>query len=76
MVPGVINWIGGDCHIYMNHVVQVKTQLVREPMPLAELLINKELNTLEDIEALQIEDIKIVNYTSHPKIEGELSVGI
>ena len=76
MVPGVINWIGGDCHIYRNHVDQVKTQLVREPMPLAELLINKELNTLEDTEALQIEDIKIVNYTSHPKIEGELSVGI
>ena len=31
MVAKELIWVGGDCHIYKNHVNSVKTQLEREP---------------------------------------------
>ncbi|MDA3779287.1 MAG: thymidylate synthase [Bacteroidales bacterium] len=76
MVAGVANWIGGDTHIYLNHIEGVKEQLLREPMKLPTLDIDKELNSLDDILNLTIDDFEIINYNSHPKINFELFVGL
>ena len=33
--PGELVWTGGDCHIYLNHLEQVRTQLSRVPQLIA-----------------------------------------
>ena len=48
-------WTGGDCHIYDNHVEQVKEQLTREVFPFPRLRLQKAGSiddyVLEDIDA-------------------------
>lgn len=76
MLPGEAFWIGGDTHIYINHIDELKKQLNRKPYKQPKMLINKELNSLKDIENLTIDDFQLLNYKSHPKIKLKLSVGL
>ena len=65
---------GGDTHVYSNHIEQVKTQLTREPFAFPKLQINKNLNSLQDIEKLELTDLTIEGYQSHPAIKAEMAV--
>jgi len=77
MVAGVSTWIGGDTHLYVNHMDAVNEQLSREPLALPTMKINKELNSLDDILALTIEDFELVGYDNpHPAIKAELFTGL
>lgn len=76
MNPGKFVWIGGDTHIYENHLNQVQEQLSREPLKLSNIIINKVINSLEDLEQLSPFDIIIENYQSHSKIKAELKTGL
>ncbi|MDR1725387.1 MAG: thymidylate synthase [Bacteroidales bacterium] len=61
----------GDAHLYCNHFEQAKLQLSREPFPLPKLRLNP---TVKNIFDFQYEDIEILNYNSHPKIQAEVAV--
>lgn len=54
---GELIWTGGDCHIYDNHVEQVKEQLTREVFPFPRLKLRKRDSiddyVLEDIDAFE-----------------------
>jgi thymidylate synthase len=63
-------WTGGDCHLYLNHLEQVETQLQRKPLPLPRLVL-KRAPTLFDY---RYEDIEIVGYESHPAIKAPVAV--
>ena len=76
MVPGISNWMGGDTHLYVDHIDQVKEQLSREPKKLPSMRIKKDLNTLEDIENLTIDDFQLLFYESHDTIKAELFTGL
>jgi len=76
MITGVANWIGGDTHLYVNHIEQAKEQINRKPFPLPTMKINKELNNLDDILNLSINDFEIINYLYHPTIKAELFTGL
>ena len=76
MLPGVATWIGGDTHLYVNHMEQVKEQLSREPKELPLMIIKKDIKTLEDIETLTIDDFELMGYESHSAIKAELSTGL
>lgn len=76
MVPSKFIWVGGDTHVYENHLDQIDTQLSREPLGLCSLQVFKDINTLEDLEKLIPEDIVFINYNSHSSIKGELKTGL
>ena len=70
-IPGTVNIILGDYHIYSEHKEQVLTQLSREPYSLCELIM-PNFNTLEDVEKSKLEDYKIYNYEHHPAIKANM----
>ncbi|MDD2907292.1 MAG: thymidylate synthase [Candidatus Gracilibacteria bacterium] len=64
----------GDAHIYNNHIDQVNLQLSRDPLPLPELKILKDIKTLEDLEGLEWNDFELVNYKNHERITAPVAV--
>lgn len=64
-------WTGGDCHIYLNHLEQVKLQLTREPYPLPQLILKRKPESIFDY---KFEDFEIVNYKSHSSIAAPIAV--
>jgi len=61
----------GDAHIYLNHLEQVKLQLLRDPLPLPSVRLNPDVRSIFDF---GYEDFLIENYHPHPHIKGEISV--
>lgn len=61
----------GDAHIYTNHIDQVKEQLKRKPLPLPQLSLNKDIETITDFE---MNDIELLNYECHESIKAQMAV--
>lgn len=72
--PGELIFMGGDTHVYNNHLDQVRELLTREPYEFPTLKINKKLSSLEDIEELEFTDFEISNYKCHPAIKAPMAV--
>lgn len=68
--PHKLIFSGGDCHIYQNHLTQVKEQLTREPLDLPQLHIEKR----DSIFNYTTGDIEIENYEHHPPLEAPIAV--
>src|ERR1700688_2722350 len=64
-------WTGGDCHLYLNHLEQVDTQLSREPNPLPKLAIKRRPASLYDY---RFDDFEFVDYRYHPAIKAPVAV--
>ncbi|MBO1902114.1 thymidylate synthase [Leucobacter weissii] len=68
--PGEFIWTGGDCHIYDNHVEQVREQLSREPYPYPRIDIARR----DSIFDYDYEDFELVGYEHHPGIKAPVAV--
>jgi thymidylate synthase len=68
---GEFIWTGGDCHLYLNHLDQAKTQLAREHKPLPTLRI---LRKPDAIDGYAYEDFVIEGYEAHPHISAPVAV--
>jgi thymidylate synthase len=69
--PGEFIHTLGDAHIYLNHMEQVKLQLMREPRKLPQMSLNPEVKSIFDF---KFEDFHLENYDPHPHIKGKISV--
>ena len=68
---GEFIWTGGDCHLYLNHLDQVRTQLQREPLPLPRLVLKRRP---PDLFSYKFEDFEVVGYQSHAAIKAPIAV--
>lgn len=68
---GEFIWTGGDCHLYLNHLEQAKTQLARAPLALPQLSLK---NQRDSIFEYTYEDIQIEHYEFHPAIKAPVAV--
>ena len=70
MNPGRFIWVGGDCHIYENHMDQVAEQIQRLPYPFPRMWITKA----KDMFSYSYEDFHLEGYRCHPAIKAPVAV--
>lgn len=67
----------GDCHIYKNHIEQVKEQLSRTPhkLPQLELPANADYSNIDAfLKSVKTSDFKLLNYEHDGVIKGVMAV--
>lgn len=69
--PYELIWVGGDCHVYTNHLDQARLQLSRNTLPLPKMLLNE---TVTSIDKFVYEDFKLEGYEHHPHIKAPIAV--
>lgn len=68
---GELIFSAGDCHIYLDHLDQVREQISRKPYPLeSEIHFHGNQKTLDDFE---MNDLIFHSYQHHPKLTGKMS---
>jgi thymidylate synthase len=70
LAVGDLVWTGGDCHVYDNHVDQVREQLSREAYPAPTLRLRKAASMFD----YTYEDVEVVGYQHHPSIKAPIAV--
>ena len=67
---GEFVWTGGDCHIYDNHVEQVRTQLARSALPFPTLRLRPAASIFD----YTYPDIEVIGYQHLPAIKAPVAV--
>jgi thymidylate synthase len=67
---GELVWTGGDCHVYDNHVEQVRTQVAREAYAFPTLRLRRAASLFD----YTYEDLEVVGYEHHPAISAPVAV--
>jgi thymidylate synthase len=70
LVPGDLIWVGGDCHVYANHVEQVREQLSRPAYPFPRL----EIAPADSLFDYTYEHFSVVGYEHHPALRAPVAV--
>lgn len=69
--PGEFIHSMGDVHVYINHIEPLKVQLERKPRDFPKLIIKCDP---KDITEYTIDDLELINYKPHPKINMEMAI--
>ena len=71
LTPGEFVWVGGDVHLYLNHLEQAREQLRREPRGLPTMRLARRAASIDDF---RIEDFEVEGYEPHAAIRAEVAV--
>jgi len=71
LTPGELVWVGGDVHVYLNHLDQAREQIAREPRPFPQMRLKRHADS---IDGYRIEDFEVIGYDPHPPIQGDVAV--
>ncbi|SNR89378.1 MULTISPECIES: thymidylate synthase [unclassified Azospirillum] len=71
LTPGEFVWMGGDVHLYLNHLDQAREQLSRAPRPFPRLSLARKPDS---IDGYRIEDFVLEGYDPHPPIKADVAV--
>ncbi len=69
--PGEFVWMGGDVHLYLNHLDQAREQLSRTPRPFPRLSLARKADS---IDGYRIDDFVLEGYDPHPPIKADVAV--
>ena len=69
--PGEFVWVGGDVHLYRNHLDQAREQLTREPRPFPQMSLSRQAASIDDY---CIEDFEVKGYSPHDAIKASVAV--
>ena len=69
--PGELIWVGGDVHLYLNHLTQAREQLAREPRPLPRMRLIRHAESIDDY---RIDDFEVDGYSPHAPIKADIAV--
>lgn len=69
--PGELVWVGGDTHLYLNHVDLARTLLGRTPRSFPKLRLARKPASIDDY---KIEDFEVTGYDPHPPIDAPVAV--
>jgi thymidylate synthase len=69
--PGEFIHTLGDAHLYSNHMEQADLQLSRAPLPLPQMVLNPDIDSIFDF---SFDDFQLLNYQSHPHIKAAVAV--
>jgi thymidylate synthase len=71
MVPSELVWVGGDVHLYLNHMEMARTLISREPRPFPKLRL---IRRPDSIDGYRIDDFEVTGYEPHASIEAPVAV--
>ncbi len=64
-------WMGGDVHLYLNHIEQAKEQLSRMPRDWPTMKLTRHPASIDDY---RIEDFEVTGYEPHAAIQADVAV--
>ena len=67
---GELVWVGGDTHLYVNHIDQAKEQISRTPFSFPKLHVARR----DSIDEYVFEDFQVTGYEHHPAIKAPIAV--
>lgn len=73
MEPLEVIYNAGDCHIYRNHIEQIKEQLTRTPRPFPKIHLNPDLKS-KDWSEMEFKDFELIGYFPYNSIKMKMAV--